>query len=355
LPGETGNGRSLDWLIGAYFASPAYENLGARARKMGRLNKNGLAHNQQKRRDYLTAFANARTEGGRRFGNGPFHSIKPSHIELWLDSIKPVSRHGVGKGYWKGGISVRDAHLIAVRVLFNWALDKELTTLRNPAARIETTYDCIGHAPWSDADRRKFHKRWPDFDGMPGLAAELAFLIGPRREDLLEFGDHLVEADGVLRWEEGKGSGSQVPGGRSRRKKKVTPKRKATFALHEFPELRARIDAVRKRAERETGVVPFKGGTWLRNTKGRKFTYGNFGHHWRNWCRAAKVTEGLVLHGMRAGMAVTMLESGADLQEISGALNHMNLTTTERYLRGRNVEKLATKGRRVLRSITGAA
>jgi site-specific recombinase XerD len=342
-PGETGKGRTLDWLIAAYFSSPAYEELGARARAEG---KHPL--NQKKRRDYLTAFANASTPGGRRFGSGPFHHMTRSAIELWLNSIKPVGRYGMKRGHILGGCSVRDAHLSAVRVLFNWAIATELTEHRNPAAYIDRTYQQTSRAPFREEDRRKLHKRFPDFDGMPGLVAEVAFITGARRLDLIEFGDHMVGADGVLRWFEkkGKDSKARVPGRRPRK-----AKRAASCDLKPFPELRARIKAAAERSERETGVVPLR-GTWLRNASGRPFGYGDLGTRWRRWCRAAGIREELKLHGMRSGMAVEMLDAGAELNEISDALNHANLATTQLYLSGRSFEKGAARGRQRLRSLS---
>ena len=82
-PGDTGKGKSLDWLMAVYFGSPEYENLGARARAAGI-----VPLNQQQRRRYLDAFAEARTRGGRRFGGSPFDDFKRTDIELYLELDK---------------------------------------------------------------------------------------------------------------------------------------------------------------------------------------------------------------------------------------------------------------------------
>src|SRR5215831_8375271 len=164
-PGETGKGRSLDWLLSVYFAAPEYEDLGLRVRKEGGWkSKAGLPQNQQKRRDYLMAFANARTTGGRRFGAGPFESIEQRHIELWLNTIKPVGRYtgldGKIKGHFTDGSSVRDAHLAAVKKLYNFAIKKGLTTKANPCTFVEKKYVPGGHAPPSDESLARFRKTW---------------------------------------------------------------------------------------------------------------------------------------------------------------------------------------------------
>ncbi len=335
-PGDTGKGRTLDWLMAVYYGSPEFEKLGARQRAAG-----FVPLNQQQRRRYLDAFAEARTRGGRRFGAGPFDDITRPVVELYLDTVKAVGRHPGSKGR-KAGKSVRDAHLAAIRKLFNFAIDRELTKQRNPAGRIAGTYKGKGGAQagaWNPDDFAKFRTRWP-VGTMARLAFELAVLLGLRRSDLIRLSDSMVGADGVLRTTEVKGSGSEA---------NDHADKPIEIDLADYPELRALIKTTAKAHAERTGVVNFKGGAWLANGKNRPFGYGDFGKWWRIWRRAAGVDPEKVLHGVRAGFAVEMLKATGDLSAVSDALGHTNLTTTQIYLGGRDRVGSAKRGRLALR------
>jgi integrase len=335
--GDTGKGKTLDWLLAVYYGSPQFENLGARARALG-----ATPLNQQQRRRYLDAFAEARTRGGRRFGGSPFEDFKRTDIELYLDKVKPVGRSKGNLGR-RGGKSVRDAHLSAIRKLFNFAIDRELTKQRNAAGRIKGIYKGKGNGAWNADDIAKFRARWPH-GTMARLAFELALAFGLRRSDLIRLGDHMVGGDGVLRTTEVKGSGSES---------NDSPDKPIEIDLNDYPELRALIKTTAKAHAEATGVVNFKGGAWLANGKNRAFGYGDFGKWWRIWQRAAGVDREKVLHGVRAGFAVEMLKAtGGDLAAVSDALGHTNLTTTQVYLGGRDKVASASRGRLALRDAT---
>jgi site-specific recombinase XerC len=333
-PGDTGKGKSLDWLLAVYYGAPEYNKLGARD-----------DHNRDQRRRYLGAFAEARTRGGRRFGGSPFEDFTKQDIELYLDKVKATGRSPGNKGR-KGGKSVRDSHLAAIRVLFNFAIERGLTKLRNPAATIKRTYKSDGHTPWDDNDRAKFRACWA-VGTMPRLAFELLLATGVRRSDLHLLSWDMVGRDGVLRTTEIKGSGSEA---------NDHDAKPFVFDLGDYPELRTMIKATATAQAEATGVVPFKGGAWLTNTRGRQFGYGNLGARWKEWTLAAGVDPDRTLHGMRAGFAVKMLEVTGDLSAVSDALGHTNLTTTQIYLRGRNRSASAKRGRLALRdAIKGVA
>ena len=164
--------------------------------------------NVQQRRRYLGLFVEARTQGGRRFGGSPFEDFTRQDIELYLDKVKAVGRRPGDKGR-RGGKSVRDAHLAAIRKLFEFAIDRGLTKFRNPTKGIKRRYKGKGNTPWNDDDFAKFRNHWDGFN-VPRLAFEIALAFGFRRSDLHLLGDHLVGADGVLRTGMVKGSRSDA-------------------------------------------------------------------------------------------------------------------------------------------------
>ena len=236
--------------------------------------------------------------------------------------------------------------MAAIRKLFNFAIDRELTKQRNPAARIKPTnpHGKAKHRPWNDADIIRFRNHWP-VGTVARLAFELAWQTGFRRSDLHLLGDHLVGADGVLRLNETKGSASEAMPNH--------PDKPQELDLADYPELRTMIKATQRAQAERTGVVNFKGGHWLTNTRNRGFGYGNFGARFKEWTRAAGIDDAKVLHGVRVGFAVTMLAAtGGDLAAVSDSLGHTNLTTTQGYVGERDKPASAKRGRLAVRDAT---
>jgi integrase len=339
-PGDTGKGKSLDWAVQAYFGSKEYERLGGRAAKHGQ-----KRHNQLQRRRYLEVFANARTKiKARRYGDYPFDTVEKRHIEFWLDGIKASGRHASMGGGLRGGKTVRDAHLGAVRVFYNWLIDRGLTKQANPAGRIEVENKKRdgGHLAVDVADLDRFRKRWP-IGSMPRLAFALLILTGVRRSDVIRFANTMPDGgvrDGLLRFTATKGSESDVVG-------HYAPK-EVKREIRMPAEMLGLIKETTAAVEADTGVVLFPnapGTTWLRNASGRPFGYGDFGKRWREWCRAAGIKGECKVHSMRAAHAIEIYRRTKDVKAVQAALGHANLATTELYLRSLKLDELADDAR----------
>jgi integrase len=194
------------------------------------------------------------------------------------------------------GPASADSHIVALKTMFNWAIDADLATF-NPAARIDRLRNSAsGHYTWNDDDRAAFEKRHP-VGTMARLAYALIRYTAVRRSDVIRLGPQFLRR-GMFHFTEKKGGASRVVG-----KRAPKPKRREIGIA---PELRRVIDA-----------TPGKGDmVFLLNDSGRSFTINTFNRQFRKWCDEAELPQ-CSAHGVRKGTATELADNGASVHEIA--------------------------------------
>jgi integrase len=292
---------SLRWLIARYYASPAFKQL-----------KSG---NACTRRHYLDAVCQSvHPETGRARGDLPFAGMKRANVVALRDesSDNPNSAN---------------ARISALRVVFNWAIDSDLTTY-NPAQRVQPLpVSTEGYHAWTDAERAQFEAFHP-IGTMARLAYALILYTGVRRSDAVRLGRQ-NERGGALHFTEYKGNNSRALG-------RWRPKPKARV-IPLAPELRAIIDA-----------TPSTQLVYLVNSRGAPFTDVVFSNTMRAWCDAAGLPH-CTAHGIRKAGATRIAEQGGTAHQVRAFGGWTNLAQVERYTASVNDAKLTAEALTLLR------
>lgn len=209
-----------------------------------------------------------------------------------------------------------DAFIEAVRVMYDWAIDRELIK-ENTATGIRKIYrKGSGATPWSADDVRRYFARHK-LGSKAHVAMSILLWTGCRIEDLTILGrEHECVIDGIeaLRWQPLKKGSSEV-----------------TVPI--FPPL--------KEATRAPVV---QGRTYVLGKAGRPLSSGDSASAvFKSWCKQAGIGH-LSAHGVRKGLAELLAELGSSQYGIMAILGHSEAKTSEVYTRRVERWRLALDG-----------
>jgi integrase len=199
--------------------------------------------------------------------------------------------------------------LVAMSVLFKWALEHELVN-ENPCDGVARRKDRIkGFHTWEIEEVEAFRAKHP-IGTKPRLAMDLLLFTGLRRADVINVGrQHVRNGTISLR----------------------TGKTKAMVHLPVFAELQASIDATR------TGDMVF-----LTNAKGEPFANPQaFGMWFIRHCRAAGLGVGRTAHGLRKAGATIAANNGATTHELMAMFGWSRVSMAEVYTKQADRQRLA--------------
>lgn len=245
-------------------------------------------------------------------------------IKALRSQLPAPKREGCNDGIW------RDAHVKALRVMFNWAIDEEWQAYErapllksNPCARIKPLVNeehGTGHHSWTDDECARFtrHHR-------PGSMAYLAFMImrhtAMRRSDAFRFGRNDIDENGVFRFTEFKNRDSQV--------RQIVKEHDRVVPAALMAAIRATPGAM----DRDTFIVTDRGarGPYSRQTFGQRFN---------DWARDAGLVR-CTAHGVRKHVMAKLAEAGATNSEMKAVGGWTNDKTLGRYTKQARQRRLA--------------
>lgn len=242
--------------------------------------------------------------------------------ELHFGRLLPISDVRVSEWRRRDLLLTRDAFAIrygpgsanafveSVGALFGWAVDREWLE-HSPASRIKSIKSGA-YPTWTEMDLKRALEK---FSEPARRAVVLAVHTGQRRGDLIR-----------LRW-------SDIAGGTLR---VVQEKTGVSLTLPLHPTLKRELAAWRKGATADTILTDADGEAW-RNRE--HLTYRIIRER-----RAAKMPEGLNLHGLRKLAATRLAEAGCSAHEIAAWTGHLTLTEVEVYTRAADQRRLAGSG-----------
>lgn len=209
-----------------------------------------------------------------------------------------------------------DAFIEAVRVMYDWAMEREMVR-DNPAKHIRKIYrKGIGATPWKAADVRRFFAAHPK-GSKAHVAMSVLLWTGCRVEDLTMLGrEHECVIDGIeaLRWQ---------------------PLKKGS------KEVAVPLLAPLKAATRAPTV---QGRTYVLGRGGKPFASGDsMSAMFKRWCQEAGLGH-LSAHGVRKGLAEVLAELDCSQYGIMAILGHSEAKTSEVYTRRVERWKLAASG-----------
>lgn len=233
-------------------------------------------------------------------------------------------KHGGDLTHW------RDARLWAMRVVFNWGVDRPYGWIErddrgralgkrsmtgNPFMRVGTLYKAgEGHRVWTDDDCDQF-EAWTIGEHLyvDRVGFGLARYAAVRRCDVVRLGkDHVkwvksVETGERIRalvFKEWKGSQSKTD--RRTNKERIIPI---------APQLWDIIERCPGALDRPTFIVGAKGG---------RCSDAKYGTHFNELARIAGLPEGCTMHGIRKYVGMRMADGGATPHQIAAMLGHMD-------------------------------
>ncbi|HTE38023.1 MAG TPA: site-specific integrase [Reyranella sp.] len=225
--------------------------------------------------------------------------------------------------------TAQNAHVKALRVLFNWAIVEGLAT-SNPVFKIEMVPPRTegGHHTWSIEEGQAFERAYP-VGTMARLAYTLIAYTGLRVSDAARVGPQHVTTgvgdDGqpvkVLKLVEYKGGHSKAIG-----KRRPQPKDRAIVLA---PELLAVIDATPLCGHR----------SFLVNAKGNPFPHKSLSESFIRWCINAGIPE-CTAHGIRKASATEIADNGGTAHQIRSFGGWTSLQEVDGYTRRVNDAKL---------------
>lgn len=203
------------------------------------------------------------------------------------------------------GIGAANGFLRAASALFGWAVDREWID-HTPMARVRSLAG--GSLPaWTDEQARHAIAKLPEHFRR---VVVLAWQTGQRRGDLVR-----------LRWSDYDGRAIHL----------VQQKTGAALVIEASPQLRAELDAWKRRATALTILTDAKGKPWdatyLSSAMGRAL---------------AKIgLPGLNVHGLRKMRAAELASGGATVHEIAAVTGHRTLGMVAHYTRDADQKRLA--------------
>ena len=203
------------------------------------------------------------------------------------------------------GIGAANGFLRAASALFGWAVDREWID-NTPMARVRSLAG--GSLPaWTDEQARHAIAKLPEHFRR---VVVLAWQTGQRRGDLVR-----------LRWSDYDGRAIHL----------VQQKTGSALVIEASPQLRAELDAWKRRATALTILTDAKGKPWdatyLSSAMGRAL---------------AKIgLPGLNVHGLRKMRAAELASGGATVHEIAAVTGHRTLGMVAHYTRDADQKRLA--------------
>jgi integrase len=231
-------------------------------------------------------------------GDLPYEFLEARHVEE--SQIKRAN---------EGFSGAADKLVKELRVVFNWAIKKGLTT-KNPTLGIEKIHKSEGFATWDEKDIEKFRAYYP-IGSEARLAFELLLNLGVRRSDVV-----------CLSWES-----------INHHKIEFTPTKggkKDAISLTITPEL---AEALR--------IINDRRGTILKTARGKPISAEVFGNKMRKWCRDAQITSNLSSHGLRKAAATELAHAGSTEAELNAVFGWSDTKMAAYYTKKANKNKLA--------------
>lgn len=202
-----------------------------------------------------------------------------------------------------------------LRKLTGVALDEEWIEV-DPTYRVKHRPEYAGWRAWTDRERQAFERRWP-IGTTPRLGYALTLYTGQRRGDVAKMG-----------WSDIDGGEIHVVQGKTGRE----------LWLPILPAL-AEILA----------ITPRIGEMILVTQYGRPFSVKALGMRMQDWTRAAGLSPGVTMHGLRKTMGKMLAERRATTREIMDVLGHTDIQHAELYTREAEQRLLAKSGMSRLR------
>lgn len=264
---------------------------------------------QRARRGILDDICLSKTKKGLERGALPFNRLEPRHVRELRD--EKVELPDAANGRVK-----------ALRQVFEWAIESELTT-PNPARPVKyLAGDGEGFHTWTEDEVETYETVHP-VGTKARLALALLLYTGVRRSDVVKLGRQM-ERDSMLYFTETKGANSRALSRKGAGQAK-------TRALPILPALREAIDAV------PSGNIAYLVTEW-----GRPFTPNGFGNRFRKWCDEAGLKH-CSAHGLRKAGATIAAENGATPHQLMSIFGWTTLRQAEGYTRRVNQERMATE------------
>lgn len=211
--------------------------------------------------------------------------------------------------------------LKAIRQVFKWAIDDEVSGVKNNPARDVDYFRSAtdGFHSWTIEEVEQYETYHP-VGTRARLALALMMYLGVRRSDVVLLGRQHVR-DGWLNFTATKG-------------RKRSPTRLSLPILSELQEI---IDAT------ECGHLAF-----LVTEFGKPFTANGFGNRFKKWCVEAGLPH-CSAHGLRKAGAVIAAENGATDHQLMAIFGWKTIKEAQRYTKAARQKILAGSGMPLLR------
>jgi integrase/recombinase XerD len=237
----------------------------------------------------------------RDHGDKPIAKMEPKHVRVLRDEkeSKPAASQ---------------IRLKALRSLFRWAIEADLTP-SDPTRDVKRLpYVAKGHHSWTLDDVAAYEACHP-IGSKARLALAIMLCTGCRRGDVVRLGPQ------------------HISGGRLRYRQSKNENRKPIDVdIPVLPDLSAIV-----------GETPSGHLSFLVTEYGKPFSAAGFGNKFRDWCNQAGL-QACSAHGLRKALCARLAERGATPHEIMAISGHRTLEEVERYTRAASNVLLANSG-----------
>lgn len=229
-------------------------------------------------------------------GSKPIAQLKRKHVLALLD-IKADTP------------AAANALLKMLRILMQFAVDRELRTDDPTLGIRRLQYASDGFRQWSEDDVALFEAHWPS-GSRPRLAMALLLYAGQRPGDVARMGRQNLQDGRLVMTQRKTGTRLSLP---------------IHAALHA-----------------ELSQVPQGQLLFVVTEAGRGFSDAGFSGWFSERAQKAKLPEGCTAHGLRKAAARRLAEAGCSAHEIASITGHKTLKEVERYTRAVDQQGLAT-------------
>lgn len=206
-----------------------------------------------------------------------------------------------------GGPHAANNRLRIIRQFVKCALDLDWIVADPTIGISKIPVKSDGFHTWTEAEIKRFQKRWP-LGTKEHLAFALLLYTGQRRGDMVRMGrQHRSDDEITVRQEK--------------------TRKKLTIALH--PNLKEVLDG-----------MPLDNLTYLVTSFGKPFSAAGFGNWFRERCDAAGLPH-CTAHGLRKSAATRLADVGCSALEIQSITGHESLAELEKYVKAANQKRLA--------------
>lgn len=254
---------------------------------------------KEQQRNVAERFLIARVDPSDKlvYGNVLIEHMKRRHVKAILAGMAETPHAGV-------------MVLRLLRKLTGVALDEEWIEV-DPTYRVKHRPEYAGWRAWTAAERSAFENHW-SIGSTPRLAYALALYTGQRRADVAKMRWVDIEAGSIHVRQEKTGRELWLP---------ILP------ALAEV-----------------LTATEHSGKTILVTQYGQPFSVKSLGMRMQDWTRAAGLSPGVTLHGLRKTMGKLLAEGGATTRELMDVLGHTDIQHAELYSREAEQRRLAKTG-----------